>query len=121
MAHKLEMCDDGILRLAFIGDQDEKDMEAFQQDFAPFLEAVTEEEPLRIFTDSSQSGKFTSAARKTFLTLNRNPKIGRTAILGASRYTRVLAGLVLKATRRDNIRFFDSETEALAWLKAESP
>lgn len=40
--------------------------------------------------------------------------------VGANRYTRVLARLVLKASGRDNIRFFGLEEEAVAWLKAES-
>jgi len=31
---------------------------------------------------------------------------------------RVLVSFVLKATRRDNIRFFETEEEALAWLQA---
>jgi hypothetical protein len=117
MAHELSMGDDGILRLALIGDQDEESMKAFLKDFMPFLEATTEREPLRLLADSSRDGKYTAGARKSYLDLNRDPRVGKAAIVGANRYIRVLAGFVLKASRRDNIRFSDTEKEALAWLK----
>ena len=48
----------------------------------------------------------------------------RVSFLGTRRYLRVLGQFILKATRRDNIRFFaprqgdlDLEQEAIAWLQ----
>jgi hypothetical protein len=43
--------------------------------------------------------------------------LGKAATIGVDRYTRVLIGFVLKATGRDNIRLFDTEEQALAWLR----
>ncbi|HEY71716.1 MAG: hypothetical protein DRJ03_31940 [Chloroflexi bacterium] len=120
MAYELEMRDDGILRMAFIGDMDQQDLEAFRQEFDPFLESATEAEPLRVLVDGSRSGKYTSGARKIFVDLYRSLKIGNVALVAAPRYSRVLVGFVLKATGRDNIHLFDSEEEGLAWLRGES-
>jgi hypothetical protein len=120
MAHEISMGDDGILRLAFIGDMVGEDIEIFIKDFTPFLEAATEVEPLNILADASRAGKTSSAARKAYVRLNRDLRGGKVAVVGARRYGRVLVSFILKATGRDNVRFFDSEEEALAWLKAES-
>lgn len=117
MAYELDMGKDGILRLAFIGDPDEALMQAFLQDFTPLLEAATAEKPLLILADSNRSGRYPSAVRKIFADMNRDPRIGKAAVVGAGRYTRVMTGIILKATRRDNIHFFDTEAEARAWLK----
>ena len=118
MTHEIEMRKDGILRIAFIGDVDDKDMEAYNEDLVPYIEAATPEKPLLTLADSARSGKFSSAARKSFLSQNNDPRIGKAAVIGASRYTRVLASFVLKATGRGNVRFFDSEEQAVAWLKS---
>jgi hypothetical protein len=121
MAHEISMGDDGVLRMDLIGDMDREGMEAYINDLAPFLEAATEAEPLLILTDSSRSGKLSSGARKLSVETNRDPRMGKTAVIGESRrYFRVMASFILKATGRDNIRFFDSEEEALTWLKSES-
>ena len=119
MAHELQMGDDGILRVSYIGDMDEEDVEAYIRDLAPFREAATEERPLVFLIDTSRLGKASSAARKTFAELAKEPRIGRSALIGARRYVRVMAGFLAKATGRENYRFFDSEKEALAWLKNE--
>jgi hypothetical protein len=121
MARKISMGDDGILRMELIGDIDKGDMEAYVKDVTPFLEAATEAEPLLVLTDSSRSGKLSSGARKLSAEVNRDPRMGKTAVIGEGRrYFRVMAGFILKATGRDNIRFFDTEEEALTWLKSES-
>lgn len=119
MAHEMHMGDDGILRFAFIGDMGEEGVEAFIEDFTPFLEAATEAEPLVILADASQAGKTSSAARKAYVRLNRDLRGGKVAVVGSRRYGRVLVSFILKATGRDNIRFFESEEKALTWLKAE--
>ena len=120
MAHEFEIRDDGIVRLAPIGDQDKEDMEIFRKKMEPFLEATTEAEPMHLLVDSSRSGKTSSAGRKIYAKVNRDPRVGKTAVVRAKRYNRLVGSIILKATGRDNIRFFESEEEALAWLKGES-
>jgi ABC-type transporter Mla MlaB component len=121
MPYKLSMGDDGILRMAFIGDIDEEDVLAYVEEYTPLSEAATEAGPLRILVDASQVGKVSSSARKALVEVYRAPGMGMltTAVVGANRYVRVLAGFIMKALGRKGLRFFDSEEEALAWLKKE--
>jgi hypothetical protein len=114
------MGDDGILRVELIGDTGIEDIDAFLEDIAPFLEAATEEEPLLVLAESGLTGKYSAAARKRFAELLREPRVRKVALLNARRYVRVLIGFILRSAGRDNIHFFDSEEEALAWLKEEA-
>lgn len=120
MAHEIKMGDDGILRIAFIGDLGKEETDAFSKDYLLFLRAAAETKPLSALVDVSRLGQISAAARKVLSEINRDPRIGKTAVLGANRYLRVMAGFVLKAAGRDNVSFQGSEEEALAWLKAES-
>lgn len=117
MAYELKMGNDGILRMRASGNVDVAEMESFRLEFEGFLATATEEQPLKILTDSSKQAKYSAAARKIFVELQRSPKVGRAAVVGAKRYTRVLTSFILRASGRDNVRFFDSEAEAVAWLK----
>lgn len=117
MAHEIKMGEDGILRISFIGDLEKPDMDAYIKDLSPFLQAATEERPLQLISDSSRAGKYSFSARKSLSELNQDARIGRTAIVGANRITRVLVQIILKASKRDNIRIFINEPEALSWLK----
>jgi hypothetical protein len=122
MAHKLSMGDDGILRMKFSGDFGKEEAEAFLEDFMPFLEAATGTEPMHFIADVSQVGKTSAAARKVFSDLFRepDPRRGKMALVGASRYVRVVAGFLMRAAGETGWRFFDTEEEALAWLKEET-
>lgn len=120
MAHELEMRDDGILRLALIGDVGREEIGAYFRDVTPFLEAVTEADPLLILSDSSRMSKMSSAARKVFAGRIRDPRVRKVAVVGGKRYIRVLVGFISKISQRGNLCSFDTEEEALAWLKAES-
>jgi ABC-type transporter Mla MlaB component len=119
MPYELSMGDDGILRLAFIGDIDAEDVLAYVEEYTPFSEAAIETGPLRILVDASQVGKVSSSARKALVEVYRAPgtEMMTTAIVGANRYIRVLAGFIMKALGRKGLRFFDSEEAALAWLR----
>ncbi len=118
MAHQFQLESGGILRLTFIGDTDRQGAEALVVDIQPFLEQVTAENPLLLLWDDTRGGKASVDVRKVYAEINRDPRIGKVAIFGAKRYGRVLGEFVLKLTGRDNIRFFDNETEARAWLTA---
>jgi hypothetical protein len=118
MARGLQMSGDGILQIVQTGDVGREDVEAFLEDFVSFLEAATEEEPLFILADTKRVGKLSVKARKTLVSLSRDSRFGRIAILGSGRYIRVMVSFVNKAVGRDNVRFFDAEDKALTWLKA---
>jgi len=118
MLYDLRMDDDGILHI-FPSDTG-KELDASLQDFATsFVEAATETEPLRIFIDGRGAGKPTARARKTFAKLGRNPRVGKCVVVGGmGRYNRMMVDLINKAIGRNSIRFFDSEDQAIIWLKS---
>ncbi len=119
MPYQIQMENDGILRVGFLGGTLERDeVDDFVRDFHVYLDVATPEAPLRTLTIADQSGaKLSSKTRKAFADLNADPRLGKSATVGIDRYTRVLVGFVLKATGRDNIRFFDTEEKALTWLR----
>jgi hypothetical protein len=119
MPYQIQMGDDGILRVDFAGGVLEREeVDDFVRDFYVHLDATTPEAPLRTLTVVGQAGtKLSSKVRKAFSDLNGDPRLGKAATIGVDRYTRVLIGFVLKATGRDNIRLFDTEEQALAWLR----
>ncbi len=118
MAHQFRMRGDGVLQLTFIGDTDSRDVQALREDFTFYLEQATVENPLLILWDDSRGGKTTAEVRKLYADLNRDRRIGKVAIWGARSYGRILGEFVLKISGRDNIRFFDTQEEALVWLQA---
>lgn len=117
MAHEMHMGDDGILRVKFSGDFDAPDVDAYLADFVPIIENATQ--TVNFLVDVGEVGKASASARRAFGDVFRapHPLTGRTALIGASRYLRVVTGFVLKVTGAQNLRLFDSEQEALAWLK----
>ena len=116
MAHQLQFESDGVLRLTFIGDTDRRGAGQLAADLASILEQA--EKPLLILWDDTRGGKASSDARKVYADFNRDPRVGKVAIFGAQHYGFVLGEFVLKLTGRDNVRFFNNETEARAWLLA---
>jgi hypothetical protein len=117
MTYELMLGEDGILRATFIGNTDKEEAEAYHKDMVQFLELSSEEKPLHLIVYVDRAGKFSAEARKSFSRLNEDPRMGNIAYLGANRFVRVITGFVLKASGRHNMRFFDSETQAVTWLK----
>ena len=118
MAHEIKMGDDGILQVKMVGDVDQEGWAAYAQDIASILDTLPETETVHFLVDLRQMGKSSLAARKDSLDIFRNPdpRIGKSALVGANRYIQVLGSFVMSAAGRDDFRFFDSEDEALAWL-----
>lgn len=121
MGHEMRMGQDGILRIKFEGFFDTEDVKAYFDEYYAHLAHATPEKPLHALADLKEMTKMSSAARKTIIETfgDSDARIGKTALVGASRYLRVLASFILKAVRRDNIRLFATEEEALPWLGQE--
>lgn len=120
MTHELKMGSDGIIRLKFIGAIDIDVVEAYVQDLTPYLNAATDTNKLRIILFAGDEGKYSSDARRRFTELNQDSRMGRIAMVGANRFNRVIATIILKATGKENIRFFDTEAEGIAWLNEKN-
>ena len=117
MAHDLYMGEDGILRIKQQGDFDRTSVEALMKDYTPFIEAATEIAPLNIIFDASETVKLSPASRRTLTEMNKDPRFGKMAIIGASRMIRVFASFISKATNRNNIKLVSSDPEAVQWIK----
>jgi hypothetical protein len=120
MPYNIEMGTDGILQMAFVGDVDTEDIDEVMAELEAYMETATETEPLCVLSNVSQAGKLSASARKGLASMGMDPRMGRNAIVGVNRYQRVMASFVIKASGHDDLRFFDSEAEALTWLKAGS-
>jgi hypothetical protein len=64
-----------------------------------------------------QPGKLCGPARKEFTQFNSGGNIGKVGIIGSNPFIKVLATFILKASNRNNIRFFNGEGEAIEWIK----
>lgn len=119
MPYQIQLIEAGIVRISFPGGSlEHEEVEDFMRDFRVYLDDATPEAPMNVMTIVGQQGaKLPSKTRKAFTDLNADKRLGKAATLGVDRYARVLIGFMLKATGRDNIRFFDTEEQALAWLR----
>lgn len=117
MATRLTMPADGILRATFEGDLGRAETEVFKREYSAFLQAATPSHPVNMIADVARMGKLSAAARKYLTEINHDRRTGLIAILKPSRPARVLSQFINKATGRANIQFFDSEEDALAWIR----
>lgn len=121
MGYRLEMDEDGILKVTFIGDFSEEEAMTLYEEAKTYLAQASESAPLNALIDSRRStGKMGMRARKILMQLNKDPHMGKAASIGANGFVKVLGIFIAKATGRSNMGFFDSEEEALAWLRKES-
>lgn len=118
MPHQLIMGTDGILRTTLSGDLDRGTIDRLREDYQPFLIAATATDPLNNLLHTARVGKISSAARRFFTELTGDPRFGLAAFINPPRRVRVLGKFILKATGRQNMNFYQSEENALDWLKA---
>jgi hypothetical protein len=74
----------------------------------------------RLLMDMRALSRATPAAGIYALRQMRTFPVDRIALVGANRFMRAFAGLVLRAGRFPRHRFFDSEAEASAWLAQDA-
>jgi len=118
MAFKINMEQDGILRIYLEGDLTQGNVESFKREHTPYVEASTSEIPLKSILFVDNLGRLSSSARKYLTDLNKDPRYGYAAFVQPSRRAKVLGQFIKKATGRDNIQFFNNEGEALNWMKS---
>ncbi len=117
MTHEMAMIEDGIVRMAFIGEVDDQAAESWYREFMPFLEATTAKRPISLLVDASRDDKMSGGARRTLAQVQADPRLAKVAIVKINRFNRVMITFLSKVTGRDNMGLFDTEAEALAWLK----
>lgn len=120
MSFKIELGQDGILRVTLSGDLDRGIVENLRREYDPFVEAATHENPLRNLFYVEELGRLSSSARRYLTTLNSDSRYGPAAFVRPPRRVRVLGQFILKATGRKNISFFDTEDQAINWLRSQA-
>lgn len=60
---------------------------------------------------------FSASARKILVEFLQNDKIKKTAFFGGNVFVKTLAAFVIAAAGKKNVKFFDTEENALAWFK----
>jgi hypothetical protein len=120
MPTRIHMPNDGILRAALEGDLGRAEIEIFRREYTPFLQAATADHPLNMIAETAKLGRLSSAARQYFTEINHDRRTGLIAILNPPRAARVLSRFINKATGRNNIQFFESEEDAVAWVREHS-
>lgn len=117
VAHEMHRDQDGILRVKLWGNFSQEEAVAFRADFHRMLESAGEE--MDALLQVERFGKASAEARKIFGAMFRRPhsNTGKTALVGANQYVRIVLGFILQATGASETRLFDSEKEAVAWLR----
>jgi hypothetical protein len=116
MTHEITMGPDGILRIELSGDLDNGIVENFRREVSPYVDASTSENPLYNLFLLKDLGRLSPEIRRYLIDLNQDTRIGFSAYVKPSRRAKILGQLILKATQRDNIQFFEEEADALEWL-----
>jgi len=116
MSVDIRMGKDGILRAEFSGDLDSSIVEQIRREFTPYIEASTPESPLKSIVTFYQLGKISFKTRRYMTELNQDSRYGAVAYIQPPRKARVLAQFIQKGSHRKNIRFFETEQEAIDWI-----
>lgn len=117
MSYTLSRVSNHILKIVFFDDITDEDAIQSSIDIDQLIDTTAVVHPIYFIINAADVGKISAKARQIFATRNKNEQITGTAIYGVSRTIRVLGLFLAKASRRDNIYFFDQEAEALAWLQ----
>ena len=107
--------EDDILYETLVGKQDLETTIAIMEIHDKFRSLV--EGNLNVLIDLNKTGQPTSQARKTGMERLEKVGYGKVAMFGMHPVARVLASFIMGVTKKEDLRFFKTNEEALAWLK----
>ena len=70
-----------------------------------------------VMIDISHAKQFSLSAQHLWVDFLKNPKITRTAIYGVSMLSRVIATLIITASKKENVKMFEHELAAYEWVQ----
>lgn len=73
-----------------------------------------------IMIDLREAKQFSLSAQHSWVDFLKHPKIYRTAIYGISMLSRVIATLIITASKKENVKMFEREEEAHSWIQSET-
>ncbi len=113
--NRLYLGDDNIFYYTVVGDVDEKIAIAIRDVSNKMRNNV--EGKTKLLIDLTKAGKPTAGARKIGKERLEDERIGKVALFGVHPVSRVVASFDMGVTQKKDMRFFETQKEALAWLK----
>ena len=72
---------------------------------------------MNVLVDLNKAGKPTSEARKIGKERLEEEGVGKVALFGLHPVARVLASFVMGVSKKEDMKFFKTKEEAIAWFK----
>lgn len=116
MFYNFEMQPNGILQVKVVGDFSDEDTEGYLQELYAYADKLPEGEQLHSLLDATGIGKVSPNVRRAVASSLEDPRFGKTAVWGDNRFVKVLVDFLLKATGRQDMRYFTGKEEAINWL-----
>jgi len=107
--------EDNIIHVTVVGEVDDNIAIEHRDTCMKFVNMIAG--TANVLVDNTRAGKISPEARKVFRGLTENEKTGKVAIFGLHPVARVIAAFFMGATKKKDMRFFNTKEEALAWLK----
>ena len=113
--NKLYLDEDNIYYIVTVGDIDQKIAIAIKEATNKLDNMV--EGKVRRLINLNKGGKQSVSARKTWKELAESENIGKIALFGLNPVARMVAAFGAGLFKKKDMRFFNTEEEARAWLK----
>ena len=107
--------EDNILYETLVGKQDLETVIAIQEASDKLRSLV--EGKINVLADLNKTGQPTPQARKAGKERLEKEGYGKVALFGMHPVARVLASFIMGVTKKEDMRFFKTKEDALAWLK----
>jgi len=117
MAHSFQMQANGTLYVKVSGSFSEEDLAGYLAELNSYLEPLRMDERLLSFMDATELEHVSPSVRRAVNDFVKDPRFGKTAVLGNNRFIKVLIDFVMRASGRDHMRYFTDRAEALSWLE----
>lgn len=111
--------ENNLIHLQSLSDQDEQSAQKISEEISRILK--TKDEKVGLIIDLTKSGKPSSKARKILADMIKQEKLSKVATFGGGTIHRVISQFIIYVSGVKHTRIFDTEPEALAWLKEEVP
>ena len=113
--NRIYLGEDNMLCLTIFGEVDEEIEIGINEACLKLMNMV--EGRVNTLIDLNKAGKTSPGARKRQVEISEHEKTGKVALFGLHPVARVVASFLMGISKNQDMRFFKTEEEALAWLK----
>ena len=113
--NRIYLGEDNILYATIVGELDETRARTIKEITLKFINIV--EGKVNALADLNKAGHQTPGARKIWRESAENEKFRKVALFGMHPVARVIASFVMGVSKKEDMRFFKTKEEALAWFK----